>query len=1112
MKKLLLYLFLLGMSLNTQQASSQTLNCQLNISSNGKYLQIGPIGGNSERWVMKGTHSCITHLTPASGDPTGWEGGSNMINNWNNRVAQLDGMKVAGINTVRIWEPGPLGRDNPNPSYTGTTMSQHYDEIVQYVKLCQDRGMLVVMEDWWAGYLKNGNTDAYYNSGEWYDKNKELVRRLVAAGCSNFMFGTGNEEGQMQSQFGIGWTGDWKNNTIKMIAGYRRLGYNGPVLVDVSGWDNQAGDVSSFAEIQNSDPNKNIGFQEHEYWNWNGAANGYFYLPVCRAGYNGGMACENFPMFMTEAAFTVDWNVDAMANLARNNNWGGGIYFWYNGIYTACTTNGDGINLNGDGISWRDHFWKASGIPDGFLSTGPVVSVTSVTVSPTSASVSVSGTTSLTATVNPANATDKSFSWSSSNTSIATVSSAGIVTGVAVGSANITVTTTNGAKTATCAITVISSNIAVTGVSISPASFSVNVNSTQQLTSTISPANATNKTVTWSSNNPEVATVSSTGLVTGVAVGSATITVTTQDGAKTATSSVSVNGGIGYAIPARIEAENYNSMSGIATENCSEGTLNVGWTDVGDWMNYSVSVSNAATFICDFRVAGKGGSIQLKSGSTVLTSITVPNTGGWQTWQTVSSGSFNLSAGTQTIQVYVSASGWNLNWIEFKSGGSVVSLTDVTVAPTSATVAIGATTTLTATVSPSNATNKAVSWSSNATGIATVSSSGVVTGVAAGNAIITVTTQDGSKTATSVITVTGSTGQAIPGKIEAESYNSMSGIQTEACSDAGGGQDVGYTDAGDWMDYTLNVTTSGAYTVDLRIASTVTSGQIQIKNGTTILATVNLPNTGGWQTWQTVTSPQFNLSAGSQTLRVQVSASGWNINWMQFNSVTSSSNLALNKAATASSTDGALTPGNAFDGSGSTRWSSTFSDPQWIYVNLGAVYNISRVKLSWEAAYGKSYQIQVSNDAATWTNIYTTTTGDGGIDDLTGLTGSGQYVRMYGTARGTGWGYSLYEFEVYGSTLKSALTDETITEVEQQKASLQLFVYPNPVSEGVLNIHMDGQTDDSAISIYTVDGKLVFTGSLLKGETKHINTLAQGIYLIKVSGNNITETIKVLVR
>jgi hypothetical protein len=144
---------------------------------------------------------------------------------------------------------------------------------------------------------------------------------------------------------------------------------------------------------------------------------------------------------------------------------------------------------------------------------------------------------------------------------------------------------------------------------------------------------------------------------------------------------------------------------------------------------------------------------------------------------------------------------------------------------------------------------------------------------------------------------------------------------------------------------------------------------------------------------------------------------------------TVSTNLALNRPVTVSSTD---LPGNAagyaVDGNLSTRWSSAYSDPQWIYVDLGATYNLSRVKLTWHPqGYGKSYKIQVSPDATTWTDIYSTTTGQGTVDDLTGLSGTGRYVRMYGTQRGTQWGYSLYEFEVYGALAVPAPTGLTAT-------------------------------------------------------------------------------------
>ncbi|WP_043723921.1 discoidin domain-containing protein [Kutzneria sp. 744] len=128
--------------------------------------------------------------------------------------------------------------------------------------------------------------------------------------------------------------------------------------------------------------------------------------------------------------------------------------------------------------------------------------------------------------------------------------------------------------------------------------------------------------------------------------------------------------------------------------------------------------------------------------------------------------------------------------------------------------------------------------------------------------------------------------------------------------------------------------------------------------------------------------------------------------------------LSQGKTATASSVESTTyAAAKAFDGNlTSTRWASKEgADPQWLQVDLGATHSVTEVKLAWEAAYGKSYTIQTSDDGKAWTTIYTTTTGNGGSDDLTGLAGSGRYVRMNGTARGTSYGYSLYELQVYGS-------------------------------------------------------------------------------------------------
>ena len=126
-------------------------------------------------------------------------------------------------------------------------------------------------------------------------------------------------------------------------------------------------------------------------------------------------------------------------------------------------------------------------------------------------------------------------------------------------------------------------------------------------------------------------------------------------------------------------------------------------------------------------------------------------------------------------------------------------------------------------------------------------------------------------------------------------------------------------------------------------------------------------------------------------------------------------NLALNRPVSVSSVADSTQAANAVDGNLNTRWGSAYSDPQWIYVDLGTNYNITSVGLVWESAYGKAYQIQVSTNATAWTTIYSTTNGAGGTEYLTGLSGVGRYVRMYGTQRGTIYGYSLWEFQVFGT-------------------------------------------------------------------------------------------------
>lgn len=165
---------------------------------------------------------------------------------------------------------------------------------------------------------------------------------------------------------------------------------------------------------------------------------------------------------------------------------------------------------------------------------------TAVTVGPTMTSVDVKGTTKLTATVTPEASAQQGVKWTSDNTDVATVADDGTVTGVEAGTAIITATSVaDPERAATCEVTVAEPAIPVTGVELNKKSAAIKVGETDKLVATIVPENATDKTVTWKSSDEKVVTVKD-GTVTGVKAGTATITVATNDGDKTATCEVTV--------------------------------------------------------------------------------------------------------------------------------------------------------------------------------------------------------------------------------------------------------------------------------------------------------------------------------------------------------------------------------------------------------------------------------------------------------------------------------------------------------------------------------------------------------------------------------------------
>jgi hypothetical protein len=233
-----------------------------------------------------------------------------------------------------------------------------------------------------------------------------------------------------------------------------------------------------------------------------------------------------------------------------------------------------------------------------------------------------------------------------------------------------------------------------------------------------------------------------------------------------------------------------------------------------------------------------------------------------------------------------------------------------------------------------------------------------------------------------------------------------------------------------WLQVDLGATASITQVVLQWEAAYATAFQIQTSNDgatwTTIFSTTT--GTGGTQTLNVTGSGRYVRMYGTARA-TQYGYSLWE--FQVYGSVSGGScgtaNAALNQPATASSTENAGLPASAaVDGNTGTRWSSAFSDPQWLQVDLGSSKNICQVTLNWEAAYAKAFSIQTSPDGSTWTTIFSTTTGTGGTQALN-VTGSGRYVRMYGTVRATQYGYSLWEFGVYTTTSGGGGNTVTVT-------------------------------------------------------------------------------------
>lgn len=335
---------------------------------------------------------------------------------------------------------------------------------------------------------------------------------------------------------------------------------------------------------------------------------------------------------------------------------------------------------------------------------------------------------------------------------------------------------------------------------------------------------------------------------------------------------------------------------------------NVGWTEDGEWLKYTVNIDSSAAYNLTIRYAAQG-AIRLQCDGTDITgTVILPETGGYQQWANITQEDVPLTKGKHVITLRIVKGGFNLAYLRASLSKK---LSEVAMAPVSGEVSDETTRTLYLTL------NKRLGAASMPTAAPfSITLNGVPATIAhyavneknpyqltftlverfhhddevairyAGTAI---QADDGTALATFqdfIIANNLPVHYRIPGQLEAEDFAEQSGLALETTTDTNGGQNIGYTDAGDYLRYRIRVSASGTYAVTLRVAAESQAGQVQIiqwdEDGNPLqTTTVNLPVTGGWQTWQNVVA-SMPLQEGYGWLEVKVMQAGFNLNWLAF--------------------------------------------------------------------------------------------------------------------------------------------------------------------------------------------------------------------------------------
>ncbi|OHX67171.1 Ig-like domain-containing protein [Flammeovirga pacifica] len=548
------------------------------------------------------------------------------------------------------------------------------------------------------------------------------------------------------------------------------------------------------------------------------------------------------------------------------------------------------------------------------------VDVTGISITPLAGNVEEGDVLSLSTEITPADATNQSVGWSSSNEAIATVSPNGTVTGVAMGEVTITATSSDGGFTATATITV-TEKVCVPetpSVVITSSVTSAKINECIQLsTQTVGETcdgTTLDQTVSYVSSNTSVATVDNNGSVCFVSEGTANITITSIEGGEsvsllvTGTADDVITPPTGLVIEAESFVATGGTYGGFETYSVN-GVTATNYNQTGDWAEYNVEASGEYEVEYFVGTSVSGAAIKIYVDNVEVGSDAVPNVGNWDNFTSVkSTHKINLT-GSNTIKLEGAGTNgweWNMDYFVITPTSTEVpqpiAVTGVTLNSSSIDLTVGGNATLVESVSPSNADDKSVTWSSSNDAVATVSN-GVVTAVSEGSATITVITNDGNFTASSMVTVTSIIVEDEEFTVEAELFTSTGGTINDA---AWGGPGLGvnttstninWVNSGDWTEYSVVVPATGVYSIEYLISTPQNDAQITIEiDGQT--SVTNVPNNGQWDSYSALSGGTISLTAGTHILKVTASGSSswqWNLDKIIFRTLSAArfSNVAL---------------------------------------------------------------------------------------------------------------------------------------------------------------------------------------------------------------------------